>query len=146
VKHHAWALLTGTGYWRGRNEPEESALYTLGAVVLYGSCMVFALILPLATHGGRRACRPMRRAYRPMRRFCEWYLRSFGPGFAPPFLGLPARPSKPQGPARLDSYASNAEFAVTITVHDWLGYICTGDRDTQPPVVVQAESPQVWLQ
>ncbi|GLC37881.1 hypothetical protein PLESTM_000659100 [Pleodorina starrii] len=46
-------------------------------------------------------------------------------------------------PLRLDYYTSNTDIKINVTVHDWLGQLCTGGNETQPLVLVQAESTEV---
>ncbi|GIL85173.1 hypothetical protein Vretifemale_13573, partial [Volvox reticuliferus] len=45
--------------------------------------------------------------------------------------------------SRLDFYTSNTDIHINVTVHDWLGQNCTGGTDTQPLILVQADSPDV---
>ncbi|GLI60546.1 hypothetical protein VaNZ11_002702 [Volvox africanus] len=45
--------------------------------------------------------------------------------------------------SRLDFYTSNTDIKINVTVHDWLGQNCTGGNDTQPLILVQADSPDV---
>ncbi|GIL55405.1 hypothetical protein Vafri_10963 [Volvox africanus] len=46
-------------------------------------------------------------------------------------------------PSRRDFYTSNTDIKINVTVHDWLGQNCTGGNDTQPLILVQADSPDV---
>ncbi|GLC43402.1 hypothetical protein PLESTM_001469600 [Pleodorina starrii] len=46
-------------------------------------------------------------------------------------------------PQRLNYYTSNSNIKINVTVHDWLGQHCTEDKDTQPLVLVQADSKEV---